>query len=818
MPIRSERRQHATEEALEVACYPVVDVGSDQLEPSRRCRIALSASSTNSVVLDLAHQKPNGSVSIARVRVGVVGGPRGRTSAQTARRVDRVHRDLNWPGEGVQMRERGQQSVGENAWSSRRPCGHTGEADGSLQEFRERSWITAQEVTIDFEYRSCGWRLLLDRLTGVGSVPRVIPVTSRRAVVAARRDQEQPQADAVCPSAAVDHLRAEFRSALEAARRQSAMTADSRIAGPAANAAQLLAEALESSAAPHTPTSRLTVALMGRTKAGKSQLVAALTNDREGAGVGLGRHRTTTVERSTALDGFDLIDLPGVGALDGEDDTSLAVSVAARADAVLWLYAESLQDTEATELEDLLRQGKPVVVAFNAKWSVNPEPRRRVFVKSPDLAFRDLETHQERIRQIAARAGTQTPQFVAVHARAAWFAMLADDPELRKASRVDDLLAECESALTARAEVLRIRSRHDRPRRHLVELGSAARLVADEIGDGQGHLAELLTKEAAALSRALAQVHSDAHVRVDAAVADSRKGLRRWVKKHRDSDEARLNASWNDYVRRAGYVRVLERYEADVGAEIVRSRTILQSAESVGRKLFSSKGLSASPDRGLWGRVKSGLRALRRAATSSLRALGIDRGVAMLFAKIGGRAVPGVGWWLLGVDALQGLSAGAREELADRRLRLDRWSEDQALACESDLAEAERTVRSRLVNADRATRDEVAQRLDTAKRALGAAAELRDQLLSAAEISTAGVRNCDRELVNELLQYGGCAPDVVAVVRSPNEKLSVTFRGRGDHRPALALLSDLLAPELVSERTGMLGRRKRQGPRRKGKR
>ena len=166
------------------------------------------------------------------------------------------------------------------------------------------------------------------------------------------------------------------------------------------------------------PGERLVVAVMGGTKAGKSQLVAALSGDAEAAGVGSGRHRTTRDVRVTELEQFDLIDVPGVAALEGEDDTSLAVATAAGADAVLWLYAESLQDSEASELEDLLRRGKPVVVAFNAKWVVDPEGKRRVFLQHPELAFRDLSTHEERVAPISTPAHTQVPLAVATHARA----------------------------------------------------------------------------------------------------------------------------------------------------------------------------------------------------------------------------------------------------------------------------------------------------------------------------------------------------------------------------------------------------------------
>lgn len=640
--------------------------------------------------------------------------------------------------------------------------------------------------------------------------------SGRRTGAAAHEQNHQERLNALEPSEAVGHVRDQLESALSAARDIVDKTPDARISGPVSLARELLVQTLSGASATSRPTERLTVALMGRTKAGKSQLVAALTGDQEAAGVGNGRHRTTKVERTTVLESFDLIDLPGVAALGGEDDTSLAIAAAARADAVIWLYAESMQDTEASELEDLLRQGKPVVVAFNAKWSIDSSARRQVFAKTPGLAFRDLDSHQERIQQIASRAGTQAPPFVAVHARAAWFAMREQDPVLRTASRIEDVLQECDSALTTRAEVLRIRARHDRPRHQLVQLGTAAQWIANEIGDRQVYLEAVLDKEAGALGRALLDVHSDALIRLDAVAAGARRGLGKWLKKHRNSDESELNGAWSAYIERAGFTDLIDQYADDIRTEIDRSQTILQAAEFVDNKLHPIKHLSASPDQGPWGRVKSGLRALRRAAASSLRALGVDRGVAILIARIGGRAVPGVGWWLLGVDALQGLSVGAREELAERRIRADRWKTGQAEACVEELAATVQVVGSRLAAANGATRSEIDRRLRGAKEALRSVASLRAGLLSASDQASRATAACDVALVSALLLHDRQDVSVMDVKRVPNEAISVRFVGRADNSRAIASLTAHLAPELVSERSGMLKPRTRKNAKRKG--
>lgn len=595
----------------------------------------------------------------------------------------------------------------------------------------------------------------------------------------------------------VTTIRADLLRARETARRASALSTDDRIRDPASRAAEMLERALGTPTDDFDPTEKLTVALLGRTKAGKSELVAALTGDPDETGVGVGRHRTTRTVRVVHLPEFDLIDLPGVSALDGEEDTALALSMAERADAVLWIYAESLQDSEAFELEDLMRKGKPVVVAFNVKGSVRTEGLRRVFTKFPSRTFRDVDSHEERVSQIADRAGTHAPPFVAFHARAAWWAEVHDDPELATASRIRDLTAACESVLVARASVLRIRAEHDRPRRHLVELGAVAGLVATELGDDQGSVARHINRECDVLLERAAVLQSDAATQLGAAAAKARHGLGTWLAKHRGDGEEKLNSAWQTYLERSGLYRVLTDYD-DRLRERLAERRITTVALSFTKPRPSRDWLKSAPGRGVRGWAKSGLRAIRRGSVAAVRALGIDRGLAMLIAKLGGRAVPGVGWWLVGVDALQGLSRGVREELAARRLSAETWVVDQRATCVAFISSAEASVRTMLREADHALRNTVEGHRSAAQQALDESAELRNVLLRTSEAAEEATSACDKDLVSALLAHDGFNLRVNRVCRVPNRSLDVAFDGSGDHQRAIEALTHHLAPENVS--------------------
>lgn len=611
-------------------------------------------------------------------------------------------------------------------------------------------------------------------------------------------------ADASGPSLAVSQAVGALSSALSMAREVAESSADSRVKQPAADAVDLLKQALSTSTAQETPSTRLKVALVGRTKAGKTQLVKALSGDGDADGIGRGRHRTTRNVRTTELPGFDLLDLPGVAALDGEEDTALAVAAAAQADAVLWLYAESLHDTEAVELEDLLRRGKPTVVAYNAKWSVDAAGRRRVFAKHPELAFRDLNTHQERLAQIAERAGTQVLPLVAIHARAGWYGACEGDEALLRASRINDLVRACDTALTRRADVLRIRAQHDRPRRRLEELAAAARLVAETLGTDQEALGRSLRREADTLLRAVASVRGDAEVRLEAAVAEARRGVDRWVKRHRKAGSKELNSAWIDYVESSGIDKVLKRYTKDLRKEVARCQSTARVADIVDRQFRPATRHQAAPDRGWKGMLKTALRASRNALIAGVRRMGVDRGLAILLAKLGGRAAPGIGWWLVGIDVAQGLSSGLREEVAARRLRADEWQKERTRVCQDQLTWVRDRAASKLDEADNAIRADIAARLEETRTALDTIVGLRRVLGEAATDAEAAIPASDHALVVALLVHCGQTADIRAVCRVPNKETRVTLGGDSGNRDrALGVLRSALMPETVQEDPGV---------------
>lgn len=129
-----------------------------------------------------------------------------------------------------------------------------------------------------------------------------------------------------------------------------------------------------------------TIALMGRTKAGKSTLHYVMTG--EGADfIGVGSERTTRYNRVYEWENLRIIDTPGIGAAEagGRDDEEIALSVVDTADVICYVVTnDSVQEVEFKFLSKIRDSNKPVFVLLNCKENLkSPPPKLKRFVKDP---------------------------------------------------------------------------------------------------------------------------------------------------------------------------------------------------------------------------------------------------------------------------------------------------------------------------------------------------------------------------------------------------------------------------------------------------
>ncbi|MEP7763097.1 GTPase domain-containing protein [Sanguibacter sp. 25GB23B1] len=230
------------------------------------------------------------------------------------------------------------------------------------------------------------------------------------------------------------------------------------------------------------------VVLMGRTMAGKSTLLAALTGGSQDR-VGIGAQRTSRdVFAAPALDSPDveIVDTPGVGAKDGAEDVALAMAEVPGADLVLWVASnDSFQEETAQALRAVAYRGKPVVVVLNCRARLVDDLDREDFLEDPDSVFDQHEGHFKTIRAHLSSEGIRPVAEVRLHAEAARQARTDNDfgSALREASRVDRLLEVLDDESRARRTGRRVLREADEVRTQAQTVGEVVAYIEQQIRD-----------------------------------------------------------------------------------------------------------------------------------------------------------------------------------------------------------------------------------------------------------------------------------------------------------------------------------------------
>ena len=189
----------------------------------------------------------------------------------------------------------------------------------------------------------------------------------------------------------------------------------------------------------------LRVLLMGRTMAGKSTVLEALSHG-DGTRRGRGQQRTTRAgdmcERAMVeLPGVSIIDVPGVGAADGIEDREFAMAQVSDADIILWVATtEAAKETTAQSLRELGALGKPIIVALNCRRSLVRHGDE--FLANPEDLYRDAGEHAAVVARHLAQAGAASVDVIPIHAEAAWRSVCGGTSAdaFRAASRIDALI------------------------------------------------------------------------------------------------------------------------------------------------------------------------------------------------------------------------------------------------------------------------------------------------------------------------------------------------------------------------------------------
>jgi small GTP-binding protein len=210
---------------------------------------------------------------------------------------------------------------------------------------------------------------------------------------------------------------------------------------------------------------RFTVTLFGRTMAGKSTIREALTRG-DGATIGKGAQRTTRDVREYTWNSLRIIDTPGIGAYEGDEDRAKALSVIDETDVVLFLISsDGIQEESFKGMQELRQQNKPFLFVLNVKRDLQKPVNMRRFLKDPRSVFDDneLRGHFDRIHKLAGEyLGMRNIRIIPIHAQAAYLSTRPEHKEhadlLFEHSRLGDLLDELKSEVVRRGTVRRVQT------------------------------------------------------------------------------------------------------------------------------------------------------------------------------------------------------------------------------------------------------------------------------------------------------------------------------------------------------------------------
>lgn len=198
-----------------------------------------------------------------------------------------------------------------------------------------------------------------------------------------------------------------------------------------------------------------TIALMGRTKAGKSTLHYVMTGEGREF-IGVGSERTTRFNRVYEWENLKLIDTPGIGAAEagGRSDEEIALSVVDTADVICYVVtSDSVQEVEFKFLSQIRNSNKPVFILLNYKENIeSPPPQYKKFVRSPLHWFsrddeKNIQGTVNRIKRgVESYYDGNSVTIIPVHLMAAKMAMddryESDNTAFRSGSRVDNFFNE----------------------------------------------------------------------------------------------------------------------------------------------------------------------------------------------------------------------------------------------------------------------------------------------------------------------------------------------------------------------------------------
>ena len=217
----------------------------------------------------------------------------------------------------------------------------------------------------------------------------------------------------------------------------------------------------------HAQLDEFSIALFGRTLAGKSTFMEILTNG-DGSSIGKGSQRTTRDVRSYSWKGLTITDVPGVAASDdeGREDEEKAFEAAVQSDLVLFLITESApQDAEARCLARVRSQGKPILGICNFHQGIKNAEDMLLFLRK-DWFYHKRRELNDIVKQFREFVDKYSPgsriRFIYTHLLSRFLSQQSQykthQNELGRASRFDYVEEQIISEVVNRGKFLKWKS------------------------------------------------------------------------------------------------------------------------------------------------------------------------------------------------------------------------------------------------------------------------------------------------------------------------------------------------------------------------
>jgi GTP-binding protein EngB required for normal cell division len=149
---------------------------------------------------------------------------------------------------------------------------------------------------------------------------------------------------------------------------------------------------------------KFTIALFGRTMAGKSTIREAITGG-DGSSIGDGGQNTTKRVHEYEWRGIHIFDTPGIGSYQGNRFRQQALGAVSKSDLVVFLLTSDKIPIEDFEgMRDVLAENKPVFFVLNVKRDLRNDLYRERFLRNPDsvLGREKIDGLIRRIKLLAA--------------------------------------------------------------------------------------------------------------------------------------------------------------------------------------------------------------------------------------------------------------------------------------------------------------------------------------------------------------------------------------------------------------------------------